>query len=595
VAERDCWDLAGRDVIPDLGVQGAPRDVGAALLYALLLSDGADWKPPYDDVRRNLGIRQKTVAPELQEQADSRIRTYKKLFEGLGLMYEDGGVLRVTPLGQRLQQQLGDMFGQVDEAATAVSSAARWRLARLGAVLVSRYQLRNPATHDEYPATTDIFPLWAILSAMRSLDNKVHWEEVGRVLTKCLRVSELPAAIESIAKARAEADYDPAEPASAEKYLGPRKPDLGADQQDRIIVWMSRAGFKDLLIEHRNRSDGYRYLNDEFVSLVDELLASSPTQRTFASTAEYVQWLGSEPETAAGSNDVVAKIVDRCRTHGNRFLIALIGPAGTGKTRYAEQAARQLVDGDASRWESIQFHAAFTYEEFVGGLAPTAEGGFERQPGVLLEINERALESELVHVLVIDELSRADIANVLGELLTYVEYRGRAFRVAALGREVVLAPNLVVIATLNPTDRSVVNLDDAVVRRLRQIHLPRDPDALRDILNEAGMATELRNQVVNWFEALPADAPFGHGLFVGVATEQDLHELWHEQLRYFLRRGEITTYPNPHAIEAGFAWRDLKYGPTGPAAPNGVNSEDEEIGAVGSGADPGAEAADDQA
>jgi 5-methylcytosine-specific restriction enzyme B len=575
VAERDCWDLAGRDVIPDLGVQGAPRDVGAALLFALLLSDGAEWKPPYDEVRRNLGIRQKTVAPELQEQADSRIRTYKKLFEGLGLMYEDGGTLRVTPLGQRLQAQLGDMFSHVDEAATAVSSAARWRLARLGAVLVARYQLRNPTTEDEYPATTDMFPLWAILQAMRSLEDKIHWEEVGRVLTKCLRVDELPGAIETIAQAREQPSYDPSDPASAEQHLGPRKPDLGDDQQDRIIVWMSRAGFKDLLIEHRNRPDGYRYLNDEFVTLVDELLASSPTQRTFASNAEYVQWLGSEPETAAGASDMVTKIVDRCRTHGHRFLIALIGPAGTGKTLYAEEAARQLVNGDATRWESIQFHAAFTYEEFVGGLAPTPEGGFERQPGVLLEINQRALESDLLHVLVIDELSRADIANVLGELLTYVEYRGRPFRVAALGDEVTLAPNLVVIATLNPTDRSVVNLDDAVVRRLRQIHLPRDPDALRDILNEAGMPTDLRNEVVDWFEALPADAPFGHGLFVGVASEQDLHELWHEQLRYFLRRGEITTYPNPHAIEAGFVWRDLKYGLTQTPTPDEADAPDD--------------------
>ena len=449
------------------------------------------WKPPYDDVRRNLGIRQKTVAPELQEQADSRIRTYKKLFEGRGLMYEDGGVLRVTPLGQRLQHSSATCSGRL-------MRRPRRCLPRLGGGSRGSVQCSFRGISCATPRRTTSIPRRRTSSRCgRSSVRCARWttrstgKRSGGLLTKRLRMSELPSAIETIAKARAEADYDPADPASAEKYLGPRKPDLGEDHQDRIIVWMSRAGFKDLLIEHRNRSDGYRYLNDEFVSLVDELLASSPTQRTFASNAEYVQWLGSEPETAAGSNDVVTKIVDRCRTHGDRFLIALIGPAGTGKTRYAEKAARQLVDGDASRWESIQFHAAFTYEEFVGGLAPTADGGFERQPGVLLEINERALESELVHVLVIDELSRADIANVLGELLTYVEYRGRAFRVAALGREVVLAPNLVVIATLNPTDRSVVNLDDAVVRRLRQIHLPRDPDALRDILNEAGMATEV--------------------------------------------------------------------------------------------------------
>ena len=73
------------------------------------------------------------------------------------------------------------------------------------------------------------------------------------------------------------------------------------------------------------------------------------------------------------------------------------------------------------------------------------------------------------------------------------------------------------------------------------------------------MKAALREQVVSWFDALPDDAPFGHGLFVGVATEPDLHDLWNEQLRHFLRRGEIVVYPSAGAVEAGFVWRDPKY------------------------------------
>jgi len=244
---------------------------------------------------------------------------------------------------------------------------------------------------------------------------------------------------------------------------------------------------------------------------------------------------------------------------GDRFLIALVGPAGSGKTYYAEEAAKRLVDGDESRWESIQFHASFTYEEFIGGLAPNSSGGFEPKPGVLLRLNEQARKSDRLHVLVVDELSRADVANVLGELLTYVEYRGRPFRVAALDEEVRLAENLVIIVTLNPTDRSVINLDDAVVRRLRQIEVPRSSNALRTILDKAGMDQTLRDEVVSWFDGLPPDVPFGHGLFRDVATHADLHDLWHEQLRFFLRRGQTIVYPNPNAIEDGFKWRDSKY------------------------------------
>lgn len=559
MAVRDSWDLAGRDVIPDLGVRGAPKDVGAALLYALLKSENATWTPPYNEVRKNLGIRLKTVAPELQEQADQRVRTWKKLFEGLGLMYDAEGLLHVTHLGRRLRDELESMYEKVDEVALEISSGARWRLARIGAVLVSRYQLRNPSTEDDYPADTDIFPLWAILHAMRRLDGKLHWEEVGRVLTKCLRMEDLAGAEEEIRAAREAHGYDPNDLESAETFLGARSPDLGDDQQDRIIVWLSRAGFKDILIEHRNRPDGYRYLNEEFVSIVDELLARSPTQQVFESQGEYVEWLGSPPPAAETSTELLEMIVERCHTHGDRFFIALVGVAGTGKTRFAEAAARRITDGDKSRWESVQFHAAFTYEEFIGGLVPNDAGGFERAPGLLLRLNERALKSDLPHVLVIDELSRADVANVLGELLTYVEYRERPFMVAALGEEVQLAPNLIIIVTLNPTDRSVLNLDDAVVRRLRQIPVPKDAFALRAILDAAGMAPTLREQVLAWFLAIPADTPFGHGMFVGVATEQDLYQLWHEQLAFFLRRGDMITYANPSAIEAGFVWKDKKF------------------------------------
>src|SRR5215510_4955740 len=66
LAPSDAWDLAGRDTVPDLTATGGPRDVGSALLFALLSSDGAAWQPPYDRVREALGVRKKIVLPELE-------------------------------------------------------------------------------------------------------------------------------------------------------------------------------------------------------------------------------------------------------------------------------------------------------------------------------------------------------------------------------------------------------------------------------------------------------------------------------------------------------------------------------------------------
>ncbi|MBB6435698.1 McrB family protein [Streptomyces candidus] len=554
------WDISGRDVVPDLRALARPADVGASLLHAMLHSVGKPWRPPYDDVRKNLGIRSKQVAPELQEQAESRFRTYLALFRGLGLLYEDAGTLQSTDFGNELITHLDEQYQRVDDFSQELYTASCERLAQLVVPVLSRYQLANPLTSAKYPEGTDVRPLLAIWRAMRALDNKLHWEELGRALTPCLRDSEVPDAIEKIRNARMQADYDPSNPTLMESILGPRRPDAGKDQSDRLDTWFSRAAFKGLLLEPRDRQDGYRHLSAAYVSLIDNTINEPPPYNPTPDRAEYVRWLGtvSHRRTAANSHSsdrMVSSIVEKCRRYGDRQIIALVGPAGTGKTRTAQEAANVLTEGDPTRALTVQFHAGFTYEEFVGGLAPV-NGTFVPSPGALVRINDSALANpDKTHVLVVDELSRADVANVLGELLTYIEYRERPFLVPGLSREVAIARNLVVIATLNPADRSVVNMDDALVRRLRQIEVPRDLDALEYILDTSGMDEALKIQVLDWFKGLPADAPFGHGLFVGIRNVADLHDLWHESLRYFLRRGGLTVYPEPERIEQGYSWR----------------------------------------
>lgn len=574
-APDDAWDLAGRDTVPDLTAMGGPSDVGSALLFALLNSEGAEWQPPYDRVRETLGVRKKTVLPELEEQTDQRLRTWMVLFRGLGLVYEDDGHLHVTDLGRQFREVMQSTYAATDDFAKEVSRASRIRIARVVGPALARYQLRNPLTKDRYDVATDIHPVWAIWQAVRSLDNRIHWDELDRTLTKCLRTADLNAAIGAIRKARQTPSYDPNDASQLEALLGPRRPVVGGadarlsrNQHDRVIVWLQRAAFRDIFLERTDRADGYRYANEEFVLLLDELAAAPPEHfDPDRDAAEYFRWLGQASPLAAQVPDspfegspLLHMVVNRCRQFGASRIIALVGAAGTGKTALAREAAAVLADSDSTRIEVVQFHAAFTYEEFVGGLAPAAGGGFAPTPGVLIDFSDRARRApDKTHVLVVDEVSRADVANVLGELLTYVEYRDRAFRVPALNRTVTLAPNLMIIATMNPADRSVINMDDALVRRLRQINVPRSTAALRTILSGAGMPDDLREQVCNWFDALPDDAPFGHGLFVDVATEQDLHQVWQEQLTFFIRRGGISVYPDPAAIEDGYVWRRPEY------------------------------------
>lgn len=155
-----------------------------------------------------------------------------------------------------------------------------------------------------------------------------------------------------------------------------------------------------------------------------------------------------------------------------RFVI-LEGPPGTGKTRLAWRIADIVERSDARAGSTrIQFHPARTYEDFVVGLfpRPSDQGlAFEARPGDLLVANQAAAEAE--HVLVIDEINRADLGRVLGESILLFE-SGEGDRSVSLPRvprgyskDLSLNPGLRVLATRNTADRSIARMDIAIRRR----------------------------------------------------------------------------------------------------------------------------------
>jgi 5-methylcytosine-specific restriction endonuclease McrBC GTP-binding regulatory subunit McrB len=199
--------------------------------------------------------------------------------------------------------------------------------------------------------------------------------------------------------------------------------------------------------------------------------------------------------------------------------------------------AADLTDNDPYRLEEIQFHETTTYDKFVEGFVPRPDGsGFQLQSMTLRVINERALRDprERTYVLLIEEFTRADVHAVLGELLTYIEYRDRAFRLPLSQRELRIAPNLIVLATMNPRDRSALTLDDAILRRLHQIQLKPDPAILRELVNER-LDKDVADRLLSWYEKYASILPFGHGEFANANTPEDLRDIWRGTLVYFLR------------------------------------------------------------
>lgn len=241
----------------------------------------------------------------------------------------------------------------------------------------------------------------------------------------------------------------------------------------------------------------------------------------------------------------------------------LTGPPGTSKSWLAGEAARLLTDGDESRQAFVQFHASYQYEDFMEGFRPKKDGtGFQPRKGVFLQmvIDADADPEGRLHVLVIDELSRADVGRVFGEALTYVERSKRAIPFTLpSGDEVRIPENLWIIATMNPLDRGVDDVDAAFERRFAKIAMLPDAEALQQRLKNNGAPEDLVRRLVAWFQMIngrakktPA-ASVGHAYFWSVVDEASAQDVWDYQLRYLVERAFRYDQPTLKEVVSGWS------------------------------------------
>jgi 5-methylcytosine-specific restriction protein B len=158
--------------------------------------------------------------------------------------------------------------------------------------------------------------------------------------------------------------------------------------------------------------------------------------------------------------------------------LVFYGPPGTGKTYTALKLAEHLAGG-TERVKLVQFHPSYAYEDFFEGFRPrenpdTGDVAFRLTAGPLRELADLASREGNRHIpyfLVIDEINRANLAKVFGELYFLLEYRNRTVRLTYSGDDFALPSNLFVIGTMNTADRSIALVDAAMRRRFAFVEL----------------------------------------------------------------------------------------------------------------------------
>ena len=232
---------------------------------------------------------------------------------------------------------------------------------------------------------------------------------------------------------------------------------------------------------------------------------------------------------------------------------------------------------DTGQWALVQFHPSYNHEDFVRGISVETHGGkplYQVKDRILARMAKAAMlemianvpdnkyDQEKLHdkplkelfhlyhqipnkeeiakesnkfVLIIDEINRASLASILGELIYGLEYRGEAIRLPHALKDgtydFLIPENLYIIGTMNTADRTIGSIDYAVRRRFAFFQCP----ALENVIDAQSKGRELfklinkifthkRNGGYGFVSPLvdPEDIRVGHSYFICKNDE----ELW---------------------------------------------------------------------
>lgn len=162
-------------------------------------------------------------------------------------------------------------------------------------------------------------------------------------------------------------------------------------------------------------------------------------------------------------------------------------------------------------WDIVQFHPSYGYEDFVRGIeVSTVKTKGESRSGIsydtvdkvlgkMADLANRPCFATTKFILVIDEINRANLATVFGELIYGLEYRERSVATPYTvkgSNKLSLPGNLYVIGTMNTADKSIGGIDYAIRRRFLFFSLLPDRGIITDFnISTTQSETEKRAQL----------------------------------------------------------------------------------------------------
>lgn len=183
----------------------------------------------------------------------------------------------------------------------------------------------------------------------------------------------------------------------------------------------------------------------------------------------------------------------------NKNLL-ISGGVGVGKTYIAEKVAYKLGAIEFDQFKSnkkkpqadkvnvniniIPFSPTYSYEDFVVGIVADTKNEklkFEYKDKIFLDTLKAAsksweLKDNKKFVLILDDINRCDLPNILGNVIMLMEPHGNKKYTLILkdGQEISIPPNLYIIATMNLSSDSAVNLDYGIRRRFYEYTIKSD-------------------------------------------------------------------------------------------------------------------------